>query len=410
MNKYFNMTDKVYDVTEKYPELIDLFASKGFENLRNDFMRKTIGKTISVELALKSKHIDTESFEKEMLAIIEDKERAKDFSTGLEAVKVHSEDALYSVSGVLPCPIKMQIIEKMNSFVSAQDYKVNLDLQAATMGLGDIKTVIENSKSVDELDDVYMSAGFELFFDKKLMGRYMEDGSFSDITGVEHINEVFENDYIDLRDPKKRYTIIGVVPAIFMVNKEVLGDREYPRSWEDLLKPEFENSVSLPVRDLDLFNAIMLGMNSMYGREGVEKLGKALLSSMHPAQMVKNTNKSGGVAVTIMPYFFTWMAKEGGPLELVWPKEGAIISPIFLLTKTKSKDKIKPLVDFIFSSEMGEVLAGEGKFPTTVRGIDNKLSKDQKFVWAGWDYLHNNDIGEELKELEKIFFAAQGGK
>ena len=80
MNKYFNMTDKVYDVTEKYPELIDLFASKGFENLRNDFMRKTIGKTISVELALKSKHIDAESFEKEMLAIIEDKERAKDFS------------------------------------------------------------------------------------------------------------------------------------------------------------------------------------------------------------------------------------------------------------------------------------------------------------------------------------------
>ena len=122
MNKYFNMTDKVYDVTEKYPELIDLFASKGFENLKNDLMRKTVGKTISVELALKSKHIDVESFEKEMVEIIEDRERARDFTTGLEAVKVQSEDALYSVSGVLPCPIKMQIIEKMNSFVSSQDY------------------------------------------------------------------------------------------------------------------------------------------------------------------------------------------------------------------------------------------------------------------------------------------------
>ena len=409
MNTYFSIKDKVYDVTEKYPELIDLFVARGFEPLKNEAMRKSIGKTISVELALRSKKIDVESFEREMIECIEDRNRSKDFSTGLEAVKVKNEAADYAVSGVLPCPIKMQIIEKLEGFVKSQDYKIDLDLQAASMGLDAIKEIIKNSESADELSDIYMSAGFDLFFDKKLIGRYMDEGSFSDITDVEHINEAFENDYIDLRDPKKRYTIIGVVPAIFMVNKELLGDREYPRSWEDILKPKFEDSVSLPVRDLDLFNAILLGMNAMYGKEGVAKLGKALLSSMHPAQMVKNTNKTTGAAVSIMPYFFTWMAKEGGPLEIVWPKEGAIVSPIFLLTKTSSKDKIKPLVDFIFSEDMGQVLAGEGKFPTTVRGIDNRLDKEQRFVWAGWDYLHSHDIGEVLKELEHIFFNAEEG-
>ena len=58
---------------------------------------------------------------------------------------------------------------------------------------------------------------------------------------------------------------------------------------------------------------------------------------------------------------------------------------------------------------MGQVLAGEGKFPTTVRGIDNRLDKEQRFVWAGWDYLHSHDIGEVLKELEHIFFNAEEG-
>jgi len=40
-----------------------------------------------------------------------------------------------------------------------------------------------------------------------------------------------------------------------------------------------------------------------------------------------------------MPYFFTWMVREGSPMELVWPKDGAIISPIFMLTKKETKDK-----------------------------------------------------------------------
>ena len=33
MNKYFDIKDKVYDVTEKYPELIEVLANAGFEYL-----------------------------------------------------------------------------------------------------------------------------------------------------------------------------------------------------------------------------------------------------------------------------------------------------------------------------------------------------------------------------------------
>ena len=46
MNKYFDIKDKVYDVTEKYPELIEVLAGAGFENLKNDMMRKSMGKLL----------------------------------------------------------------------------------------------------------------------------------------------------------------------------------------------------------------------------------------------------------------------------------------------------------------------------------------------------------------------------
>ena len=58
MNKYFGIKDKVYDITEKYPETIDIFVANGFEQLANEKMRKLMGKTISLEMALKSKKIN----------------------------------------------------------------------------------------------------------------------------------------------------------------------------------------------------------------------------------------------------------------------------------------------------------------------------------------------------------------
>ncbi|MDM8534564.1 ABC transporter substrate-binding protein, partial [Clostridiaceae bacterium HSG29] len=38
----------------------------------------------------------------------------------------------------------------------------------------------------------------------------------------------------------------------------------------------------------DLFNAILLNVYKKYGEDGIKRLGKSLLSSMHPSEMVKS--------------------------------------------------------------------------------------------------------------------------
>ena len=411
MNSYFTLTDKVYDLTEQYPELIDLLATNGFENLRNDVMRKTIGRTISMETALKSKNIDPNAFEQKMIEVIEQKNPS--LATGLADTKQVHADGELRLAGVLPCPIRIQLLEKLDGWLSEQSTRVNYELQAASMGLDWLRDGMMQSKEESNLADVYLSAGFSLFFDQEVMGEHLKKGVFADITGAQKFNPVFDNNSIDLKDPKGQYTIIGVVPAIFMVNTELLGDRPFPESWEDLLKPEFENTVALPMKDLDLFNAVLLGIYEKYGEAGVAKLGKCLLTSMHPAQMVKDGAKKqqhNGPVVTVMPYFFTWMAKEGGALRPVWPKDGAIISPIFLMTKKESQAKTQPLVDFLFSKEMGEVLSANGKFPSTHPAVDNGLTAEQTFLWPGWDFIYSHNIGQLLKETERIFFDTAGDK
>ncbi|WP_143319028.1 ABC transporter substrate-binding protein [Clostridium sp. HBUAS56010] len=411
MSNYVKVTDTIYDITEKYPETISFFVSNGFEQLNNPVMRKTLGKTVTLAMALNMRKLNPDAFIQKLTEVIE--QTAPDTSTGLAPMKKESGGDI-RIEGVLPCPIRLPLMEKFEGWLESKKdslgYTVDYNLKSANLGLDDVKErVVAANGNADALSDLYLSAGFDLFFDKGLMGRYREAGEFEDISGLDKINSDFDNEEICLKDPKGQYAIIGVVAAIFMVNTKVLGDRPMPESWADLMKPEFENSISLPMKDLDMFNAFLLHIYRYYGEEGVEKMGKALLRSMHPAQMVKSHMAKGDLkapAITVTPYFFASMVDEKSPMRPVWPKDGAIISPIFLLARAKNKDKVKPFVDFLYSREVGEVLSASGKFPSTNPLVDNHLTKDQNFMWIGWDFIHNHDIGELIKTIEAKFYQA----
>ncbi|PID44813.1 MAG: hypothetical protein CR981_01070 [Proteobacteria bacterium] len=183
-----------------------------------------------------------------------------------------------------------------------------------------------------------------------------------------------------------------------------------PRSWEALLKPEWEESVSLPVGDFDLFNAILLNIDERYGEAGVKKLGRSMLQAMHPAQMIKsNRLKQKRPAITIMPYFFTKTAKEGGPMEAVWPEDGAIISPIFMLAKKARAKELQPIVDFFASKEVGETFSHQGLFPSLHPEVDNNLPDDAPMMWLGWDHVLNRDLSADIGRCEEQFNKAVRG-
>ncbi|GKX31194.1 hypothetical protein SH1V18_36740 [Vallitalea longa] len=403
MGKYFNVKDSLYDITELYKETIDLFVSIGFENMVNENQRKTFGKTITLETALKLKKINIDVFTKNLMDVIEHNR----IGNSEENNYMQKEDADIKIEGVLPCPVRIPLMEAFNKWIenSASDYgnEMNYDLKAASMGVDWLKKALLKSDNPDIISDIFISAGFDLFFDKKLMGKWVSKGIFEDVSSLSHYNKEFDNDKISLKDPKDNYSIIGVVPAIFLINMEELNGRKVPQSWEDILQPEFENNVSLPVGDFDLFNAILLNIHKEYGEEGIRRLGKSLSTSMHPSEMVKSHRKQDKPVITIMPYFFTKMIKEDGPMKPVWPSDGAIISPIFLLSKKNKKEKLKPIVEFFSSKEVGEILSHNGRFPSVNPEVDNRIDTDKEYMWIGWDYIYKNDIGKLIKMCEDIF-------
>ncbi len=278
------------------------------------------------------------------------------------------------------------------------------------MGIGWLSESLEN-KSGEDLPDLFISAGFDMFFDKSRFGRFREENFFEDLTSFSHLHRDFDQEDIRLKDPRKQYSMIGVVPAVFLVNTKELGNRKVPRSWDDILSDEFKNSISLPVSDFDLFNAILLNIYKSHGEAGIAQLGRNMQKSMHPAEMVKSHMKlMERPSVTIMPYFFTKMVKDGGPMVAVWPEDGAIISPIFLLTKKERKKELQPIVDYLLSKEVGELLSHNGRFPSVNPEVDNRISEENRYQWIGWEFIEKYDLTLLIRRCEEIFHRAMRGE
>lgn len=380
-------TQNIQEILSRYPDLKDTFEVNGFKGLDNEMILKQLSK-LTLEQVLQNKGIGVDVF----VSMLNDQVSEEQIDVTLQ--KATSNDGNIDIIGLLPCPVRIPLLEQFNKLSNLDN--INHNLKAASEGLDWLKEDVKNAKEED-LADIYISAGFDLFFEEELMKRFKDKKVFEDFYQEMEFNSDFNNENIQLRDPKGDYSIFSVVPAVFLVNTLVLGDRPLPKTWADLLNPIYEGSISLPVSDFDLFNAILIHLYQEFGIKAIEKLGKQLISSMHPAEMVKSDRRSRvKPAISIMPYFFTKMALPGSVMQAVWPEDGAIISPIFMLSKKDKKEELKEVTDLFMSQETGEILSHKGLFPSVLKGVDNNL-EGKTFKWIGWDYINNNDIGKILK-------------
>ncbi len=392
----------VKEVLELWPETLDVFIANGFDNFRDERQRNAVAAFLKLERAAQTKNYDLNNF----MGLLQQKVDEQRNLADVTMKRTTREGSQVTVTGLLPCPVRLPLLEGFDSFIETYSRntgnQVSYKLEAASVGADWIEENIRGITDPEQLPDIFVSAGFETFFDQKTIGHFKDQGVFTDITPRE-VNRDFDG--IELKDPKGDYSIIAAVPAVFMVNHDVRGELPVPRTWSDILKPEFEQKVALPVGDFDLFNAILLALYQEHGEGGIRALGRCMLKSMHPSQMVKNAKRVAEEKpyVTIMPYFFTKMAGMVSSLEIIWPEDGAIVSPIFMLTKRTSLERVRPIAAFLSGQAVGEILAQKGLFPSLHPGVDNQLPGPRPWKWIGWDHIYNHDVGELIRHTNAIF-------
>lgn len=360
----------VYRLCEENKKLREFLISKGYDNLKDDKNYKLMGRMIKLSQALKMKSIDKNQFIEEY----------NNFLNGYVELFENKKDSKYMVAGAVPCPIKVPLFDLLNEFNKKNNIEdIDYDFRTANLGMEFLNEFLKG-----EGPSLVTSAGYDLIINRDSYNRLIKDYHAPDISYDDSILKRIPN----IKDPNDKFFIMSMVPAVFIINKKVLGDRDYPKTWEELLFDDrYNNSLTIPKGDLDLFNAIVISIYSKYKEEGLINLKKKVISDLHPSQMV-NTKNLGSSYISLAPYFFATLIRTDD-LITVWPEDGAIVSPIFINVKNGEDDNIKSALDYFLSKEVIDTFSNNGKFPITIKSLAEDDNKP--YFFSDWEILNNLD-------------------
>ncbi|MHC1684539.1 MAG: ABC transporter substrate-binding protein [Clostridiaceae bacterium] len=397
MNKNFKEM-YISEILDLYPETISVFLANGFQDFKDENLVKRVGPFLKLETALKTRNINIDLFIKFLNEEIESK--------GLYDSSSTIEDKSLNLLALLPCPLKVSIEDQLIKLIKKVKEENNLNLKYLidsnsnkSLSYNEYVKEIDN---INDLPDIIISSGINVFYFKNFADKFINKGLFIDVSD-DNINKSLID--VGIKDPYGEYTIFSMNLLIMVADLTKIGDLPLPECWGDLLKPEYENKVVIRGHNNDNFcETTLLTVFKEHGYQGIKNLGKSVMAGWHPAQMVKvaGTGKSEAPVISVMPYFYAKTIKNLDKVKIIWPKDGAIVSPVTLLVKKDKYEKLKPIAQMFTGTKVGEICA-DAYFPSVNPEVNNKIPNDVAYNWIGWDYIKENNLEELISNLNKKF-------
>lgn len=173
----------------------------------------------------------------------------------------------------------------------------------------------------------------------------------------------------EFRGPNNLWVGTNVHVMVLMVNERQLKGLPAPKTWSDLMKPEWKGKFAItdPSKSATAY-MLVYGLLKQFGKDGLEKIAANSVITASSGSTYK------GVAAGEYPVGLTieYAAQEyvaGGQKEikLVYPSEGSYLAPegMFIVKGAKNQDAAKALYNGLLSKEtQQELLVKNFRRPT----------------------------------------------
>ena len=306
----------------------------------------------------------------------------------------------YDVLGLFPSPIKVPIEIGFDNMINNLEYECDFKYLIEGNANYEVMWMDESSHIPlkEELPRIIISAGVNSFYRNDFRTKAIEEQYFKEVKGIE--DELTENDLSDLEG---NYHIMALNYLVMVVDLTKLENRDIPKSWEELLNSSFKNEIAIRGKKGKYCETTLLAIYKDYGMEGIIKLSELVGYGGHPAQMVKNAGKGikESPTISVIPYFYAKLLKNNKNVKVVWPEEGAIISPVTLLVQRGISKNLENVVNYFISEEVRNICKN-ASLPNPIDYLKYLRENNYKLNWIGWDFIRNNDINKLLLELNHI--------
>lgn len=188
----------------------------------------------------------------------------------------------------------------------------------------------------------------------------------------------------ELKDDNGHWTTVHTGTIAFLVNRDKLDGAPVPKSWADLLKPEYKGKVGYldPTQAAVGYN-VATAVNQALGGTlddfgpGLDYLKKLKANgAVTPAQTATAKVAQGEIPILIDADFNGYKLKaEGAPVDVVIPAEGSIQIPyvVSLVKKSPNSAAGKALIDYLLSEE-GQKLFAKGFVRPVIGGYPAEVA------------------------------------
>ena len=313
---------------------------------------------------------------------------------------------------LMPCPVKVPFEQAFMEYLSTAD---NIPDDFLYCLEGHVNHHLSFYKQLDvatdksELPKILITPGINRFMGKEFRDKFISKRVFAK-----------ESEYFDrpahlqneLVDPNGYYFLTAVNPLIIAADKNRLGDLPVPQSWEDTIKPDYKKQLVLRAQNDVYCETVLFNFYSQFGEDGIRKLAPNIGHGCHPSEMAKHAGAFPNVdwpAVGLMPYFFARTIKNKDNVDMVWPVEGAIASPVTMLVQKDALPRLQPIIDFLTSPVAAQIWSN-AFFCPPFSDFEYPIGNG-KLHWLGWDFVYDNDAHEMFESLNaflKAEMAKQG--
>jgi iron(III) transport system substrate-binding protein len=228
----------------------------------------------------------------------------------------------------------------------AKKHKPSLNVQQVTGGTGTLMKRIQ-AESKNPRGDILWSGGFGTLGAYK---EFMEPYQSPELAAIPAI----------FRGPGNLWAGTNVHLMVLMVNEKQLKGLPAPRTWSDLMKPEWKGKFAItdPSKSATAY-LLVYGLLKQFGRDGLEKIAANAVVTSSSGTTYKGTAMGEyAVGLTIEYAAQEYVAGGQKEIKLVYPSEGSYLAPegMFIIKDAKNAEAARAFYDILLSKEMQQDL------------------------------------------------------
>jgi iron(III) transport system substrate-binding protein len=164
--------------------------------------------------------------------------------------------------------------------------------------------------------------------------------------------------YDDLYDPKGYWTTVYLNTLVLGYNTKVIGRNDLPKTYEDLLKPQYKQKFIIDIENHDVFVAL----SQEWGQDKAVNYFRGL-AKQEPVYLRGNTNRANFVSVGERSMTFVYaqvierMKQTGAPVDWTPLEPVAVeLNVAMLSAKASHPNSAKLFIDYLVSKDGQEFL------------------------------------------------------